>query len=260
MDILTTLSSRPLDLDSSVPLYQQLKARMLEVIATRALGEGTPLPTEEQIASALGLSRGTVRRCFQDLVDEGRVVRRRGQGTFVTYRRAGHDITTAFNFTAEMSALGMRASSKVLSLRRRAAKGGIARRLAIPDDAEVWEIRRLRLADDKPMQVVTAYVPCTECPELTRESLESSLYALIAEASGRMPAKAEELYEAVNLDKSEARALEVPDGTAALRIIRTTYDSAGLPFEASVIVLRADRNRFMLTLDANGTSFAKVTS
>ncbi|GEM_PF-6818300 len=58
----------------------------------------------------------------------------------------------------------------------------------------------------------------------------------------------------------EAEALEVPKGTAALRTLRTSCDSYGRPLETSVIILRADLNRFMLKLDANGSHFSKITS
>ena len=43
-------------------------------------------------------------------------------------------------------------------------------------------------------------------------------------------------------------------------MLRTTFDQHMRPFEASVIILRGDRNRFMLTLDTGETSFSKVTS
>lgn len=259
MDALAALAADPLDPSSETPLYQQLKTRILQLIATRAFDEKTPLPTEKEISLALGLARGTVRRCFQDLVEEGSVVRRRGRGTFVNWHTKDHTLGTAFNFTAEVQVLGMTPSSRVMSLRRRDAQGGVSRRLGVPDGTDVWEIRRVRFADARPMQVVTAYVPCDVCPSLTEKDLASSLYALIAEASGRMPGRAEESYEAVNLDAAEARALGVPPRTAALRVLRTTYDQHGRPFEASVIILRADRNRFRLTLDASGTTFSKIT-
>lgn len=259
MDTLSALSHEPLDHSSHTPLYQQLKERILQLIATRVFDEATPLPNEQDIAQSLGLSRGTVRRCFQDLVDEGTVVRRRGQGTFVAWQKSVHTIETAFNFTAEISALGMTPSSHVLSLRRREARLGISKRLRVPDGTEVWEIRRIRLADERPLQYVTAFVPCSVCPTLRKEDLASSLYTLIAEASGKMPARAEEVYEAINLDATEACGLGVAPGAAALRILRTTLDQHGQPFETSVIVLRADHNRFLVTLDTSGTQFSKIT-
>ncbi|EPD77743.1 hypothetical protein HMPREF1527_00041 [Atopobium sp. oral taxon 199 str. F0494] len=187
-------------------------------------------------------------------------MRRRGKGSFVNYQQQGHNMETAFNFTAEMTALGKHPSSKVLGLRRHSSSKGISKNLQIPDGTQVWEIRRVRLADDEPMQIVTAYIPYEDYPELTEEALESSLYTFIANTSGRMPAHAIEIYEAINLDAREAQVLGVLKGTAALRTLRTTYDSYGKPFETSIIVLRADYNRFMLKLDTNGTHFSKITA
>lgn len=260
MDALSALTGEPLDPSSPTPLYQQLRDRITQVIATRAFDATTPLPTEEQIAEALGLARGTVRRCFADLVDEGVVVRKRGKGTFVAWGGGPHTIGTAFNFTAEVQALGMEPSSRVLSLRQVAAHAGVSRRLRVEDGTPVWEIRRVRCADGRPLQHVTAYVPRDACPELAADDLTASLYTLIAEASGRMPARAEEVYEAVSIDAAEARSLELPVGSPALRVLRTTYDQHGRPFETSVIVLRADRNRLAVRLDASGTTFSKVVS
>ena len=82
MDALTAIAREPLDSTSDTPLYRQLEDRILQVIASRMLGENDPLPPELAIGSALGLSRATVRRCFEDLVEDGRVVRRRGRGTW----------------------------------------------------------------------------------------------------------------------------------------------------------------------------------
>lgn len=260
MDVMAALVREPFNSDVEIPLYMQLKDRILQIIATRSLDQNTPLPTEQEIAQRLNLSRGTVRRCFKDLVDEGRVVRRRGVGTFVSYSRRTSEMDIAFNFTAEITALGMEPSSEVLGLKQKSSEAGISKRLGVVDGTKVWEIRRIRRADGNPMQYVVAYVPCSVCPQITKEDLESSLYALIANASGRRPAKAVEVYEAINLDAREARALGVSTGTAALRTLRTTYDAYGKPFEASIIISRADRNRFQITLDTSGTTFSKITS
>lgn len=74
---------RTLRSQRDTPLYVQLKHRIALLIASQAFDTKTPLPRELEICARLELSRATVRRCFQDLVIEGRVVRKRGQGTFI---------------------------------------------------------------------------------------------------------------------------------------------------------------------------------
>lgn len=258
MDSLSAIAAQPLEAGSQTPLYHQLKQRILQLIATGSLDASTPLPTERQLCERFGLSRATVRRCFRDLVDEGRVVRRRGQGTFVRPVSGNPRRGAALSFSSEMEDAGRVPSSRVLSLGRKVATKGISRRLEVGDGTPVWEIRRLRLADGVPLQLATAYIPCELCPSLTKGDLRSSLYALIAERSGHLPARAVESYEAVCLDASEARLLGVRPGSAALRALRTSYDTTGRAFEASVLIAPGGRDRLVVSLTADGTELSRV--
>lgn len=257
MDVLTAITAEPLSHTSDEPLYLQLERRILQVIATGGLDESTPLPTEQQLCGALGLSRTTVRRCYQDLVDTGSVVRRRHEGTFASPTSTRQNLGMLLNFSAEMEREGKQPSSKVLGLRKRPATKGISKRLLVPDGTEVWEIRRLRLGDGIPMRVETAFVPCSLCPGLSERDLSRSLYARITEESGALPARAEEIYEAANVDEKEAKLLGVKPGSPAFRVLRTSFDTLKRPFETSVLVEPADRNHLLVTLDTEGLELRK---
>ncbi len=257
MDILGAMSAKPLDYESGTPLYQQLEQRILQLVATGAIDGNTALPTETSICEAFGLSRATVRRCFKDLVEEGHVVRRRGQGTFLSHGKPVEGITYSLNFSAEMESRGIKPSSKILHFRRVTPSEGVSRRLKIRNNAQVWEISRLRMGDGQPMRIESVYVPCSVCPDLTQEDLEHSLYGSIAEASGLLPASAREVYEAVLLDKTEAKYLQQPVGSPAFRRIRTTFDASGAPFEASVIVESGFAVEFVVDFDSHGATFKR---
>lgn len=90
----THLDTLHLDRASAVPLYKQLLNGINSHIASGLWVAGTQLPTEAEFASALDISRVTVRQAFQIAADEGIVVRVPGKGTFVasverTKRRQG---------------------------------------------------------------------------------------------------------------------------------------------------------------------------
>lgn len=102
MDMISFLASEPFDRSGDTPLYVQLKHRIALLIASQAFDTKTPLPRELEICERLELSRATVRRCFQDLVIEGRVVRKRGQGTFIKPQTSAPGIDLALNFSARM--------------------------------------------------------------------------------------------------------------------------------------------------------------
>ena len=71
-----------------LPPYAELAARLRERIEKESLPPGSWIGTEVAIASESGLSRMTVRRAVQSLVDEGLVERRAGRGVFVRGERA----------------------------------------------------------------------------------------------------------------------------------------------------------------------------
>ena len=108
MDMISFLASEPFDRSGDTPLYVQLKHRIALLIASQAFDTKTPLPRELEICERLELSRATVRRCFQDLVIEGRVVRKRGQGTFIKPQTSAPGIDLALNFSARMREAGLK--------------------------------------------------------------------------------------------------------------------------------------------------------
>ena len=258
MDVLEHLAAEPFDRSSDTPLYVQLKERIVMVIASQILDTTTPLPQELEIAERLGLSRSTVRRCFQDLVREGRVVRKRGQGTFIKPRTAAPGIDLALNFSARMREEGRVPKSRILGFSRMPANRGTAAGLKLPEGTPVWEIRRLRLADDKPMELNCVYIPFELCPELTRADLERSLYTYIAEHANVYPASFDALYESINLDRREAQLLGQTTGKAALRITRSTYDKYGTPFEVGILISCDGQTKLHVHIDADKTTFTAM--
>lgn len=72
-----------------VPKYVALRDALVQAVASGALGAGSRLPNEAELAATLPLSLGTIQRALRALVDEGVIIRRQGQGTFVADRGGG---------------------------------------------------------------------------------------------------------------------------------------------------------------------------
>jgi DNA-binding transcriptional MocR family regulator len=68
------------------PRYQRLAAALLDAVDRRVVAAGTRVPSERQLAAAVGASRGTVVACFEQLVGAGVLRRQVGAGTFVVGR------------------------------------------------------------------------------------------------------------------------------------------------------------------------------
>ncbi len=70
--------------DDSLPIYRQLRDRVVAMILEGALEEGDPLPSVRSVAAELRLNPLTVLKGYQQLVDEHLVEKRRGRGMFVS--------------------------------------------------------------------------------------------------------------------------------------------------------------------------------
>jgi DNA-binding transcriptional regulator YhcF (GntR family) len=71
------------DLESPIPVYEQIRSHITEMVELGTLSAGAPLPTVRQLAADLGIAPGTVARCYQELRLQGVVSGGRRHGTRV---------------------------------------------------------------------------------------------------------------------------------------------------------------------------------
>ena len=77
-----------IDPASAVPVYEQIRAQIVLMVASGTLAPGTQLPTIRQLASDLGLAKGTVSKAYEALVREGAAVSNGRHGTVVAARNS----------------------------------------------------------------------------------------------------------------------------------------------------------------------------
>lgn len=72
-----------LDLKSRVPIYEQLKNRMNQLIAAGILQQDSQLPSVRSLAKELGVNPNTIQKAYQDLERDGVIYSVAGRGSFV---------------------------------------------------------------------------------------------------------------------------------------------------------------------------------
>lgn len=70
--------------NDDLPIYRQLRDRVVAMILEGALTDGDALPSVRNVAAEYRLNPLTVLKGYQELVDEGLVEKRRGRGMYVT--------------------------------------------------------------------------------------------------------------------------------------------------------------------------------
>lgn len=235
--------------DESLPLYLRLKGYIERNINSGEWQPGAQIPSERELCEQYGISRITVRQALSELVNEGRLVRYAGRGTFVAAQPFVQGTTRLSGFTSDMHGQGRRASNRVLHIAEEEATSGIARALRILPGAPVLVLKRIRLADDEPMAVETAYLPADRFRSLLGEDLASqSLYGLLEDQFGIVPTRAEQTVQAIACSEAEARMLGIAPQTPVLYMNRTTYSQHDAAFERTESYYRGDRYLFRIEL------------
>ena len=226
---------------SPIPLYYQLKQLLAERITKGEWQPGDMLPTEEQLQEQYGLSRTTVRQALRELELEGLISRHRGRGTFVSRPKISHSPDPHFNLTAYLTEEGMRPGWQVISAGWIPATGEVAERLSCKAGQRVYQLRRLRLANDEPIGYHIAHVipALGEIIDESRLDRGGSLDYL--RATGQLDQSyANRTIEAILASDEVARHLDINKGSPILRIRRRVFNSAGVPIEDMRAMYRGD--------------------
>ncbi len=247
-----------LSLNSEVPLYAQLVSIISRHIAAGTLEPGDLLPSEAEFCRTFQVSRSTVRQAIGALEEEGVVVRKQGRGTFVAEPMMRRKSDTVYSFTSEVSAMGLTPSSTLIDFTVEEAAPEIVKVLELSNPkTPVFRFTRIRNVDGEPLILETSYYPQFIYPKLTRELLQThSFYSLLYEV-GVVPFSAVDSYGAVVMEAREAEMLGCRPGACAFSAQRRTRTEAGMVYEFTESLIRADRVKLDVFLNRDGVSFAR---
>ena len=151
------LPAKKLSKEKGVALYMQLSRALRDMIHQQGAKPGDPLPTEEQLGAAYGVSRSTIRDALAQLEQEHLVERRQGIGTFVSRPLLKRDLQALTGFSEDMIARGLRPSSRLLDYQQPAsAISPLTLRMPY---APLVRVVRQRLADGEPFGIHDTLIP-----------------------------------------------------------------------------------------------------
>ncbi|MBA2873281.1 GntR family transcriptional regulator [Thermaerobacillus caldiproteolyticus] len=234
---------------SPLPIYYQLEQGIKEMIEKQQLKPGEMIPSERELAETYDISRMTVRQAINNLVNDGYLVRKRGKGTFVAAKKIEQPLKGLTSFSEDMRARGMDPGTNVLDFHIIPADQSLAQQLDIREGSDIYEIRRIRLADQLPMALETSYLPCALVPGLTRGIVSGSVYEFIENKLGLTIRSAVQVLEASVARKVEANLLQVKEGAPVLSIQRNSYLENGRPLEVVRSIYRGDRYKFTIEME-----------
>lgn len=145
------------------PIYQKIKLEMCEEIAN--LPANSSIASERDLALKYDVSRMTVRKAINELVEEGYLYRNKNKGTFVADSVLRKKNTSAITFLKqdknieyEIINFDIKATSWNKSL-------DASKKLAINIEDSIVQIVRLVLLNNRPQSVEEIYIAKKDVPE-----------------------------------------------------------------------------------------------
>jgi GntR family transcriptional regulator len=228
----------------STPLYIKLANSLRTHIDGGGIAAGGALPSERDLCEITGMSRVTVRKAIDTLIEEGVLFRKAGSGTFVAHRiEAPSSVLSGFSDDARKR--GDKASVLWMFKTYAMPTDEEAAALEIPQTTEVARLGRVRLLAGEPLAIEHAVIPARFLPAL--EDLGDSLYATLG-ARGFRPVAGQQRIRASLATPTEAGIFSVRQNSEVLRIERLTRLADGTPVEFTRSAYRGDRYDFVSQL------------
>lgn len=221
------------------PHYRQIERALRERIA--GLPPGERVPSDAELSAEFRVSRMTARHAMQRLAEDGLIRREPGRGTFVARPPAQRRTNRLMTFSHEMSRAGRIPSSRVLARVIRPSTADEAERLAIPVRQPVVQLRRVRLADGRPMALETAIlILATADAVMAADLAAGSLHEALAQA-GFVLRRGTGTISAAAATGEDARLLAMRVGEPLLVEQRVIVDGHGRRVETTESRYPADR-------------------
>jgi len=214
-----------------IPRYLQIA----EAIRLDLRDEGERISSEHALCARFKVSRPTIRQALDVLVQEGRLYRHAGRGTFATPSAGGDRKLRVIGSVGDMIALGDETWFKLVSRDVVLLPANIAQALHLPPRSSAYCIVGVRNAETGPFQHVTAYMPLTIGTALSEEDLsKTSLIGAIERLLGVPITLMEQVVDAALAPRQVAELLQIRARSPLLFFERTYFAASGEPVEHAV--------------------------
>jgi GntR family transcriptional regulator len=233
------------------PLYAQVKALITKRIGSGEWKPGALIPNEFQLAAEFSVSQGTVRKALMALEAERLIVRRQGRGTYVARHTRERALFHFFRIVG-LDDQRLEPTSRTLTQKSVSATRDLAAALEIERGAKLHCIMRVRSLSDKPAIIESIYVPVALMEDLAVETgveMIDEMYMIYQDRFSITIAHASERLAAVAATATDARHLDITEGTPLLEVTRIARDVGKMAVELRVSRYRTDMCRYAAELN-----------
>ena len=230
--------------DKTSPLYIQIAEDIKSRIGQGALLPNTRIPTEMELGTHYGVSRITIRKALELLVDEEILIRKQQIGTFISDEKLSRSLNSFMGFSQTCEVAGHRPGTQLLSAELVKASSSHREALKLLEGDKAIRIRRLRYCDDLPVILEENHFP-KKYAWLLAEDLNESLHQLL-QRHGVVLGNGTKTIGVCYATKEEAEWLEIKEKDALIVSRDVVYNVAGEPVYSGKETINADRYEYRI--------------
>ncbi|WP_305806965.1 histidine utilization repressor, partial [Stenotrophomonas sp. YIM B06876] len=208
----------------TVALYQQVKDFIARKIQDGSWRAGDRLPSEHELVTQFGMSRMTVNRALRELMEQGRIVRVAGVGSFVAETKPQSTLLQIANLASEIRQRGHDYRCQVLTVERISATLETAAALELRTGESVFHAVCVHLEDGVPVQLEDRFVNPRVVPNFAQQdfSVQQPSEFLVRTVPFD---QVEHVVDAVLPSTEQARLLDMDETQPCLLLTRRTWSS-----------------------------------
>lgn len=246
-----TFDSLALDAEHSMPLWRQLYAQLDALLASGRVREGASLPPERDLAEALGVSRATVKRSYDQLRHDRRLGGRGRAGSVVRAQQSHpqHGVAPARGFVEDMRERGQRASCRLVGIAL-VRDARIAAIFGRAPGARLLQVERAGAVEGRVILRELAWYDVARAPRMRDWDGGGTAHEQLRRVCGLALGRVEQTLQAVLSTAADAAAFGLAAPQPCLRVSRLTRLAAGAPVEYLESTYRGDAYAHRLDLHA----------
>lgn len=240
-----------------MPRYHQIYVALRHQIVS-GIYDRTGLPPELRLMEQYQVARVTVRRAIIELVREGMVYRRPGQGTFVKLDHPSRAESQPKIPGLLDNLISKTTTVRLLEYGAQPCPAEAAVGLSMADGQIALRVVRLRSHQDKPVSLITTYLPAHMSPLLSPHELEQQPMLSLLEQGGIRIGDAEQSVSSCPADAVSAPLLQEPVGSPLLSVVRVVRDVDGYPVQWLRGLYRPHYYDYRMALTRGGEATARI--
>lgn len=228
------------------PAYRIVYEDLKKKITNEEYKKGELLPNESQLDEIYNVSRTTVRKAIQMLVEDGYIKVKQGFGTIVTTNKTVQNLNCFNSLSETLKRRGYTVEVEGVEVREVYADEFLAKQFDVAKGFPLICIYRTHLADGVPVAIARNYILKELVPGIkSRASEIVSLYSFLKNNYGITYDAALDTISACNSDYEEAKLLGVETGVALLTVNRKCYINERVS-ELALVKILASRHEFQV--------------